>query len=388
MARILLGWELGANRGHAVRLAILARSLREHGHDIVFAVSRLDTMRNVKLAGEEIWQAPLSSRLLVGAPPVAGPAAGMGDILARVGFDDSGIVASVVSGWRQLFGVVHPDLVIADFAPFLLLAARGRLPTISVGTGFSTPPSHLAALPALNGGAAGVDQAAVVERVNAALAETGDAPIAGLPEVLAADRPVVATFAELDPYADARLSPLASPDTIDPAAVAGDGDEVFVYFTDRLSAEAPLWRGLAMSGLKVRVHIGLGNEAMRAGVAALGLTVEPAPLPFAQIAARSRVLLSHGGHGFICDGLAAGLPHVVCHYDLEKAWHGLALARAGLGGHVALGAIQPRAFADSLVRVYRDDALTARARAAAQDFRTRNQVPFGEAVLDAVSALI
>jgi hypothetical protein len=388
MARILLGWELGANRGHAIRLAMLGRTLREAGHDIAFAVSRLDTMRGHDVGGATIWQAPLSSRLLAGAARVTKVPAGMADILARIGMDDSGVVASVVAAWRQLFTAARPDLVIADFAPFLLLAARDRIPSVSVGTGFSSPPAHMTTLPPLLQDVAGVDQWALVAMVNTALAELGDPPIAALPEVFAADRSIVATFAELDPYAGDRGTALAYPDTTDPDVEAGEGEEVFVYFTDMLGADSPLWQGLAMSGLKVRVHIGLGDEKARAGIAAHGFAVEPRPLPFRQIAARSRLLLSHGGHGFTCDGLAAGLPHVICHYDLEKWSHGLALARAGLGGHVALRSIQPRAFADSLVRVFHDDALAARVRAAAPGFRSRPQPPLPQAIAEAVAELV
>ncbi len=388
MARILLGWEFGANRGHTVRLSEIAAALRAAGHDVSFAVTRLDAMYAQKPPDAAIWQAPVSPRLMVGRARVSGAATSMADILARLGMDDPLIIAAMLDGWRRLLGAVRPDLVICDYAPFLALAARGRIPMIWVGAGFGAPPSDMDALPVLIPGAQGIDQFALLDTVNAGLARAGDHAIAALPAVFEADRTVVATFTEIDPYADKRKTPLAFPDKVDPSLEAGSGDEIFVYLPDYIVADSPLWTGLSASGLKVRVHIGLGGPEIQAAVAHHGLIVEPNPVPFARIAERSRLLLSHGGHGFLSAGMSAGLPHVVCHFDLEKIVHGLAIARAGLGGHVSLPAIQPRPFADSLVRMFNDDAMMARARTAALDFRARPQTPFQDAVLEAAAEFV
>ena len=85
------------------------------------------------------------------------------------------------------------------------------------------------------------------------------------------------------------------------------------------------------------------------------------------------MVVSHGGHGFVCSAMAAGLPQVVFHFDLEKILHGLAIARLGLGGHVALANLDPERFGADLAALYRDEALTKRARAKAVDLASRNQ---------------
>lgn len=387
MARVLLGWELGANRGHAVRLAGLANSLRGHGHEIVFAVRRLDAMRVQRVPGVSIWQAPVSPRMLSGGPRATGTPTGMAEILARIGMDDADMIAAMVEAWRVLLSAVRPDVVVADFAPFLLLAARGHIPRVSVGTGFSTPPASMPSFPPLVENGTAVDQGELLGTVNAALAEVADPPLDALPALFAAERPIAATFTELDPYAAARAEPLALPESIDPSVVAGEGEEVFVYLPDQFPVDSPLWRGLAESGLPVRAHVAMSSVETQVALRRYGLIVEPEPIPFTRITERSRLILSHGGHGIICAGFAAGLPHVVCYYDLEKLTHGLALTRAGLGGHVSLGAIKPQAFAESLVRVHGDEALVQRARAAAPGFLARGQVPLHDAVAAAVAAL-
>src|SRR5690606_2236089 len=116
------------------------------------------------------WQAPVTPRFLISASrAAAGPPAGMADILARVGMDDPALVAAMIRGWEQLFAAIRPDVIVGDFAPFLHLAVRDRLPLVAIGTGFGLPPADMPALPALIEGPPGIDQQALVERLNESL---------------------------------------------------------------------------------------------------------------------------------------------------------------------------------------------------------------------------
>ena len=386
MAQILAGWEIGAGRGHVLRLVGAARALEQEGHQVTLALQRPDLLDGNDRA---VWQAPVSPRLLVsGSRPAKRIPTTMGDILVRLGMDDAGIVASLVRSWTRLIDTVRPDLVIADTAPTLLLAARGRLPTMLVGNGFFTPPSHLPAFPRLIDHEPAEDEAAALGSVNEALAGLGSEPLGGLPELFAADARIAAIFSEFDPYAEHRRESPASPLGSDFKAEAGDGEELFVYFPETIAADSPLWEALAEARLPVRVHVPSMSTKLRDRLTAAGFAIEPEPVPFEQVAARSRLLVSHGALGFVCAGAAAGLPHIVCHYDLEKLLTGVAVARHGVGGHASLGAIHPPAFAASLRQLYGDEGLTARARALAAGIRARNQPAFDEAVREAAGRLL
>lgn len=388
MAHVLLGWELGANRGHAVRLVALAAMLRAAGHRTSFAVQRIDALRPEDVPGCAVWQAPVTPRFLISASrAAAGPPAGMADILARVGMDDPALVAAMIRGWEQLFAAIRPDVIVGDFAPFLHLAVRDRLPLVAVGTGFGLPPADMPTLPALIEGPPGIDQPALVERLNESLSALDRPSLSTLARVWAADRVLPATLPELDPYHARRSEAYLLPSGPDVDARAGGGEEVFVYAAERVAADSPIWRGLARSGLPVRVHVPRAAPALQAALAALGFEVEPRPLPIATIVARSRLLVSHGGHGFVSAGLFAGLPQVVFHHDLEKLLNGLALARLGLGGHVALATLDPDRFGADLAALHGDDALAARARTAGARFRARAMPHADAAVVEAVRAL-
>ncbi|MCY7338960.1 MAG: hypothetical protein LH465_03265 [Sphingomonas bacterium] len=389
MAHVLIGWELGANRGHAVRMAALGAALRNAGHEVSFAVQRIDALSEAEAGGSLVWQAPVTPRLLISGSSFGGAATtSMADTLARLGFDDGGIVAAMINGWHRLIAAIRPAVVIADYAPFLLLAVRGRVPSIAIGTAFSQPPANMQRLPQLIEGQGAVDQPKLLATINRALASVGTPPLAALPRLFEADRMIPASFAELDPYAADRGEILASPLPADFTARAGSGEEVFVYAPERIAPDAPLWRGLAASGLAVRIHPQRAQPVLLNALAGHGFSVEAEPVDFATIAARSRIVVSHGGHGFACAAMAAGLPQVVCPHDLEKLLHGMAVAREGLGGHVSMRQLNPGRFGADLVTFYRDEALAQRTRARAEMLRRRDQPDFTSSVVASANSLV
>ena len=369
----------------------IANVLKERGHRVSFAVQRVDALGAEDAGGSAVWPAPVTPRLLVNtARPKSAHPNSMGDIMTRLGCDDAGLVAAMVRAWLQLFDAVRPDLVIAEFAPFLLLASRGRLPSVAGGTGFDTPPSGMPAFPSLTGQPPVFAEAETLGRVNEALRATETAPLSALPEMFRADRELAGTYRELDGYHAWREQPLVMPALAPPPPMIapGGGEEVFVYAPELLSVDSELWQGLAGSKLPVRVHIPKVPESYREALRGLGFIVEPEPVPFPLIAERSRLLVSHGGHGFVCSGLLAGLPQVICHYDLEKIMHAHAVTKLGVGGFVPLMHIDPTAFAASLVRLYGDDALHARAQSAAPAFHARYAEPMEQSMAKAAESLL
>jgi rhamnosyltransferase subunit B len=390
MPHILLGWELGGNRGHATALVGMADALTARGHRVSFVLQRVDALPPERLGGALVWPAPVSPRLLVNIGKPRRAANSFGDILARLGADDPDMIEGILRAWDLLFDTIRPDLVIAEYAPFLLAAARGRIPAIAVGTAFSTPPATMACFPSLNGEPAAFDEAEMLAGLNRALARLGRPALPTYPALLTAERTFGGSFAELDPYAEWRTEPLTMPLVSGgiPPLADPQATELFVYAPEQVLPTAPLWAGLARSGLPVRVHTANMLPDMERALAGFGFAVEPRPVPFARIAERSRLVLSHGGHGFTCSALLAGLPQVICYFDLEKYLHAEAITRLGVGGKVAMAEIKPDAFAASLRAVYGNEDLAARARAAAPTFRTRYDRPKTEIVADAVDTLI
>lgn len=382
MARVLIGWELGAGTGHLNFVAQAARALQANGHQVTLALQHrdgfgLDVDLSFGFTSAPRW--PGLDRRIAGAKPDAT----IGDTLARFGLDEPGCVARLIREWDQILAATMPDLVVAQFAPALLLAARGRVASVQIGTGYSCPPGHSGHFRRIGAQTPAFDEARLLATLNHELADSARAPLSSLPEIFAADHDLVCSLALLDPYASDRIAPRAAPlmRAAAPARVATPGDEVFVYGSNDIAPDDPFWLGLARSGLPIRIHVAQPSTALRAHCAALGLDLSAAPQPMATIAARSRLLVSHGSHGFVCAALFAGLPQMIVYFDLEKQLSAAAVQRAGLGAGQHLGRLIADPFARSLCQLYDDAPRAQRCRDAAQQFHA-------EAGYDAIARIV
>ena len=374
MARVLLGWELGAYRGHIEVLNQIAARLLGDGHHVAMALQHVDAGGISLDPRIELWQAPLWPRLLGSMGGGQGQAVvTMGDIIGRMGLDRPGCLAAMVGAWNRIIAAVQPDVVVADYAPALLCAAKSRVRSVSVGPGFCQPPAGEAAFPHLYKGNAIYDESLLLDIADADLVSIGLAPLPSLPALFAADDVLVSSFPELDPYGalrstDAYCAPLVKAPLSLP--VAG-GDELFVYAYPRIPADSQMWDGLVASKAKVRLHMFDATAAHRSRFAKAGFIFEAKPLPLPVIAARSAMTLSYGGHGFTCASLLAGLPSVTLSFDLEKWLTGDAVARAGYGLHARLSEVTTSNIAALIETAASDTAMATCVATAAQGFHAR-----------------
>jgi hypothetical protein len=390
MARVLIGWELGAGRGHIERIRQITARLLDEGHEVAVALQQVDALGLKRDPRLTLYQSPLWPRLLINAgQDLSRPVATMGDILARLGLDRPGCLAALIAGWEGIFAAFHPDVMIADYAPALLAAARGRLPSLAIGDVFTVPPADALEFPNLAGLDPAYDECAMLDTADADLVSTGRETLAGLPGLFAADRYLIASFAELDPYAGTGRT-YCAPGVMPPLAdrTGGQGEEIFVYGFNRIDAAHPLWAGLAKAGRPVRVHMA---EALPAHIAMMqrhNFHYVAKPLGFPEIAARSKLVVSYGSHGFACASLIAGLPHLVLAYDLEKRLTGSALAQHGYAAALDLFALDANSLAVEIVSLADNAAMAARLRTAAPDFRARMATSLADEVVRAISELL
>jgi len=368
MARILLGWELGGNSGHARRLAGIARLLLARSHELTLVVQRPDAFRIARdLEGRtRILQAPVWPGLwrYGGAQP-AGPPANFGDVLGNLGLTDSGAIEYLLRAWDGLLASAAPDLVVADFAPLLLLAARGRAMRVAVGTGFTVPPTDGPAFPPF---AEGTDPRfaeglllAVAER---ALGRLGWPALGRLPALMEADAALPGVFEPLDPYHGRRTAAVLPPFLADdPGEVSAEcGRAVFAYLPG-LAASSAAGQALAAAarvGLKVGLYAPGMAEADAAALAGAGVGLLAQPLPMTAIARQARVLVCAGGQGMVSAALAAGLPLLVAPGSIEQELTAAALVRGELGRRLAK--------LDDIEAAVRDEAFAMKAHAARSRF--------------------
>ena len=203
--RILIACELGADDRHLARLAPIATGLAAMGHQITLVLRLTAPAR--ALTDRHGWDLLVAPAWRI-SPPPGFIGSTFADVLLQSGYSGLEALQDLLAGWRTLFDRVAPDLLIADFSPTAMLAARiAGLPTAAVGDGYALPPltnplPNLRPWAEVSPAQIADAEGRVVAIVNAALATLRQPVIAGLADIFAGVPSFLCTFQELDHYAD------------------------------------------------------------------------------------------------------------------------------------------------------------------------------------------
>lgn len=330
---VLLCYEAGAGRGHATKLATVARALWPE-HPCQAILPRLDASDLLAPHCGRIDRGPFPAVMSPAPPRTAMTWAYW--LLSR-GFADPDILRQRFDWWCRALRNIGPGLVVADFAPTALMAARAMgVPAVAIGAPFFTIPSKLDSFPdflppeatALHGtvlvDAPPPDEAAMRDIINETLGPLGLPPLARLPEVNTADLELAAGIPLWDPYLPWRSQPLLMPLERLPPLRDRAGSEVFIYFSTHELKEPAIRNALRRMPYPARlVAPGLPEELARDLAANPKLVIEPAPLSHDRIVGRARVILCAGQAGTMSLAVLAGIPVLALPIDFEKlsnAW--------------------------------------------------------------------
>ncbi|HYC47701.1 MAG TPA: nucleotide disphospho-sugar-binding domain-containing protein [Burkholderiales bacterium] len=340
MSRILLASELGANLGHVGQLLPLAIELQARGHEIVFAlrdVSAADAL--LRARGFRCMQAPIWQRRAAGP---AAPPCSYSEILLRYGYADSAGLLGLVSAWRELYRHVAPQIVIAEYAPTALLAARGLpIARIQYGVGFSIPP-RVSPFPSFRTWESvprerlETSDATVLANINRALEQSTLPPLSALTGMLDAERELLCTFRELDHYPQRQGADYHGPVYMDvsgavPTWPDAGTSRVFVYLRPGRDNMQRVARALADTAASVLwIAPGLSPTAARR-LESSTLRIATCAVRIADAAAAADVAVLHGGHGTVAAMLLAGVPLVLYPTHVEQAIVAGNITRLGAG---------------------------------------------------------
>ncbi|MBJ3784818.1 glycosyltransferase [Devosia sediminis] len=363
--RILLAWEGGAGRGHVMTLKVMAEALGP-SHLYEAALCRMDHAAEIAPLCELVY--PCAGLYLHPGPRKAlgwPRAATWSDFLGDLCFAFPERLKLQFDWWLDVLRTRRIDLVIGDFAPVSLLAARVLgIPSVCVGTGYSAPPPGMKQFPILLTQYTTLvhDEAALLANVNALLSAAGTAPLECFADIYDASVSMPRTIRQLDPYHGRRTEALLPPlnEALPRASTAGD--EVFLYFSTAETAYAPLVDALCALDLPVRAYLPGVDAAIAARLAGSGVMIERAAVPVEQIAARSRMTLNAGQHGSICMALGLGLPQLAFPQHLEQEYHARRAADLGALDIVPYQAWTAAQIVDAVHALYHDTARGALAR--------------------------
>jgi hypothetical protein len=343
--RALLGWEMGGGLGHIRRLIGIGRALREHGWQPSFVLRDTDSLADeVGQVAAQVFKAPAHARQLNRGERFN--AVSYADFMAVCGYRSPTALAESIDGWDRLIGEIKPDLILADYAPLLHLAAFGRLPLIVVGSGFTVPPCEAEEFPRLRSGGTPLAPAALlVENARSALHNRTCELPKTLTQIMAGQAQFVSVPPMLDVYGAHRTQPADGalddlPDPL-PALTSNPGaGSVFFYLAADFPGTVPLLRDIAATGQAAEGFLRSADPRLCSALRAAGINVHEHPVPLDRALSQNAVIVHHGGIGTTIQALALGRPQLILHRHMEQHFNAHMLARLGIAKSLNPGAAE------------------------------------------------
>jgi UDP:flavonoid glycosyltransferase YjiC (YdhE family) len=325
MSRLLYAWEFGANFGHIGSFLPLARTLRQRGHDVHWAVSQTGPAARLLAADDFAWlQAPTCTET-----PRAGTPLSYNDILLRFGYARSEDLLGLVVAWRELMRLSEAQAVLADHAPTAILAARTlSIPVILFSSGFYAPPRQRP-LPnmrpwlALPPGQLDALESEALASINAILRNFGQRPLAAVEQLFDVAEDTLLGFPELDHYTErgpARYWGNLSNAGIGaaPAWPAMPGKRIFAYLRTGTRHHEAALAALHALGQPSVVFFPDAPAALLARYTAPHLVFSPSPLDLTRTAQEADAALTYAGLSTATSFLLAGKPQLLLPGHLEQ----------------------------------------------------------------------
>ncbi|MGA7983610.1 MAG: nucleotide disphospho-sugar-binding domain-containing protein [Burkholderiales bacterium] len=391
---ILYCWEHGGGLGHLARFLPVARKLAARRIEVVWAVRDLARVHAVFPPAEfPLWQAPTWLHRTRGLPepPVSYP-----DLLLRNGYLDPGYLEGIVRGWRSLIERLAPRVVVADYAPGAMLAARGMHTRVTtIGHGFFTPPPG-SPMPSFFPLVKGLEarladaEAQVIASANMVLGNLAAPLLQHLADLFQVDEQFLTTVPELDHYRGRTggryWGVLADSLRRDSNAgwPAGDGPRVIVYLDGTHPWLPAALDAIKTLGLRALVYAPGMSRRDQDRLPPTHFSFSAAPLEIAAAAAQSDAALLSAGHGSVAMVLRAGKPMVLLPAHAEQAVTARNVFDLGAGFTPGDGPPESRQVCVALEKVLGDPLPRRRAEA----FAARYAADDPEAVSGRVAARI
>ena len=380
MRRALLAWESGAGRGHIVALKKVANAISDR-FECDAALCRMKHADELADSCVAVFQArylradPKSLRKGTGVQTAT-----WGEFLGDIGFRNAEFLASQIGWWKSVIQERRITLVVADFAPCAMLAARSLgIPCVAVSPGYGVVPGNYMEFPILLPEYATrlYDEAEMVAAINQA-GEAHDVPtLQYLPQLYDCEAHLVRTLPLLDPCQGDRMFDVLLPLDEQMTEIDGKGDEVFVYFSTNEASEPEVIRAIANLGLPTRAFAPALDDAGLNALAASGVMVERTPYPIDEMRKRSRLLVNAGQHGTLCFGMMAGLPQVSLPQHLEHTYYARKAAQHSVCTVIDRSKRSFDAVMGAVHTAYHDKDLQARCQTLGAELRRAPVHPIG-----------
>lgn len=325
MSTLLYAWEFGANFGHIGAFLPLARTLRQRGHEVRWAVAQ--TAPAARLLAQEgfSWlQAPTCPET-----PREGPPLSYNDILLRFGYANGEDLLGLVVAWRELIRLTGAQAVLADHAPTAILAARTLgIPVVLFCFGFFAPP-RTRPLPSLRpwltlpAGQLDSLEDQTLASINSVLGHFRQPPLNAVAQLFDVAEDTLLGFPELDHYADRGAARYWGnlPDAgvgAAPSWPARQGKRIFGYLRTATRHHEAALAALHALGEPAVVFFPDAPDALLARYAAPHLVFSAKPLDLARTAREADAAVTYASMSTATSFLLKGKPLLLLPGHLEQ----------------------------------------------------------------------
>lgn len=348
MKHIHFAWELGGGLGHAGRLKLLAEEAVRRGHIVTMSLRDLVHTDNV-LRDSPVprYQAPVWLHQVHGVPS---PQVSLAEILLTCGYLNANALNGLYVGWRSLLSTLKPDLVVADYAPTAILAARSLgIHSAAIGIGFSMPPD-VSPMPSMRDwetvqrGRIDAADRQMLTSINSVLQSTGTAPLQRAAQALQGDSPLLLTWPELDHYGRDSLPkgqqwwgpsmlPQAGSAPTWPQVEAGP--KVFAYLKTEHPDHVLVLQALVKNGCRTLCYLPAVASGKPAPVVSPLIHYATGPVDLAATLGECDLCVCHAGEGTIAPALLAGVPVLLLPTQTEQFLISRRVAATGAGINAA-----------------------------------------------------
>ncbi|MDR3391635.1 MAG: glycosyltransferase [Sulfuriferula sp.] len=339
MSNILLAWEFGENWGHLSRDLPVARQLRAAGHQVLCAVydTRIAT-EVLAPAAIPFVQAPMSRRIARTTQPIDSYA----EMLIVGGYGERDTLHGLIGGWLGLFELFNPDVVVIDYAPTALLAARiAGVPTVLTGSGFELPPLS-SPLPSFRTWEKPsiqrhlLAEEVALRNINHVLAQFQTKPLAQFADIFHGERKIITTFPELDHYGERSGQIYAGPVFEMPQTQSAQwhktntGPRIFAYLRPWIPDIEDLLHALQASGANVICAFpGVSATQLKRFQSPL-MQILPTAVTLEPLLTSADLVIGYGS-GTVAAALLAGVPLLVIPRWSEQYLTALRVEALGAG---------------------------------------------------------
>jgi len=395
MSHILFAWELGEDLGHLAQLSVIAKEMVDRGHRVTVSVKDISRAslffrdHTITIMQSPIWL-PRPSR-----PRLTKTIA---DILAYCGYGSTTGLTTLVQAWSSLLNSISPDIVICDYAPTALLAAkRLGIPRVVLSNSFSFPEPGLPGQDICPWIPAPIEvvrrnEQQIIKNINIVSENMNFSPIEHISDIFSCDKAFITELPLLDHYKGFRqnstyVGPAPSEHGFAPIDWGEHtGLNVLVYLKPGRPKVDTILTQLKDSNTTVRgFYPGrLPQNLKHAEDGKFKLT--NTPVDIASSLEQADMVVLHGGNGTLCQAVLSGKPVFILPTQIEQTRNALRIQKIGNGDWIG------KQHNDTILKERFEHFITSEsmkqiAKTLAEENSNFQNYPFRKIVCDGIEAI-